>query len=76
MALDPTTTTHYGVARGTDLVGDLTTDLNAAQRKHAEILETARTIGIEDNLDVVQVEVKTTYGKPTKYRTPKIEEPE
>lgn len=62
-AIENTTVTKFGVARGDDVLG-LYDDVDQAYQQKRHISETMQQIGLEPDVDVVTVEVKTTYGRP------------
>lgn len=62
-AIENTTVTKFGVARGDDVLG-LYDDVDQAYQQKRHISETMQQIGLEPDVDVVTVEVRTTYGKP------------
>lgn len=80
MSIENTTVEKYGVARG-DEVLHLYDDTSSAYQQQHFIRDTMTNIGLEPDVDVVVVQVKTTYGKPKLHtfaepEEPVVEEPE
>lgn len=68
--LTNTSSTQYAVARGTDIISDgySTPEIAAQQAQH--LSEVMVSVGLEPDLHVVEVTVKTTIGKPKPYTPP------
>lgn len=62
-AIENTTVEKYGVARG-DEVLELFDDVAQAYQQQHFIRDTMTSIGLEPDVQVVTVQVRTTYGKP------------
>ena len=66
-----TTETRFAVARDGELISPLYDTLELGHQQHASIEQTMGSVGLDPDVDLVTVEVKTTYGKPKVYVPPK-----
>ena len=68
------TDTRYGVARGEKLVHEeLFIDVVSAKNHLQRVSEQMESIGLEPDVRLVEVEVKTSYGRPKAYKEPSDE---
>lgn len=68
------TETRYGVARGEKLVHEeLFIDVVSAQNHLSRVSDQMESIGLEPDVRLVEVEVKTSYGRPKVYKEPSDE---
>jgi hypothetical protein len=67
------TETLYGVARGEKIIGTLNRDVNLAIDALPGYNAQLESLGVDADARVVEVEVKTTYGRPKAYKAPEPE---
>lgn len=70
---NPTTKieTKYAIARNGEIIGDtpLIDDLDVAKRQLEHIEGSMRSASLEPDVELVTIDVKTTYAKPKAYVT-------
>lgn len=61
---------QYGVARGEKILGDLFPTVADAREHLATIENALKTAGLESDVNLVEVDVKTVRSKPRVYKEP------
>ena len=65
------TETQYGVARGEKIVHPaLFLDVVSAKNQVEKLNDQLEDLGLDRDIRLVEVEVKTTYGRPRAYKEP------
>lgn len=75
MAIENTSTSKYGVARGDDVL-ELFATVDEAKRQLAHIEDTMSRIGLEPDVDLIEVTETVTYSKAKAYKEPTVEDDE
>lgn len=70
MALEPITDTLFAVARGDDLLTPLYDTEDGVTDALDRMEHTMRAIGLEPDVEIVELQRKTTYTKPKPYKAP------
>lgn len=70
--LQPKTETQFAVARDGAIISDGFTNVATAKQQLAHVSDTMRSVGLEPDVEIVTVEVKTTLGKPKAWKDPSL----
>lgn len=68
--LQPKTETQFAVARAGEIISDGYPTPTIAKQQLAHVSDTMRSVGLEPDVEIVTVEVKTTLGKPKTWIDP------